>query len=172
MTRELGTLALLLVSHASPMRDPVATDGDRYRVLLENERVRVLAYTDRPGDRTHEHHHPAFVLYALGVNIGDTPTRVIIVELKEPVAQPASPEERARTADRVNGPRGRTVGEGKLAGRVPSRGRGAGVTPAATSVWQSPRAQRAVLRSASCGSRRRHERECPSELPRSLVEGD
>lgn len=116
MTRELGALALLLATQAGPMQDPVATDGDKYRVLLENERVRVLAYADRPGDRTHEHHHPAFVLFALapfkrklvlpdgterirefqagdvlysngeshvGENVGETPTRVVIVELKE-----------------------------------------------------------------------------------------
>lgn len=115
MTRELGALALMLVSQVQPTQDPVATDGDKYRVLLENDQVRVLAYTDQPGDRTHPHHHPAFVLYALapferklilpdgtervrafqagdvlyspgeghvGVNVGDTPTRVIIVELK------------------------------------------------------------------------------------------
>jgi len=45
--------------------DPVATDGDKYKVLLDNERVRVLAYTDQPGDRTQAHEHPAFVVYAL-----------------------------------------------------------------------------------------------------------
>lgn len=45
--------------------DPVKTDGDKYKVLFENVRVRVLEYRDRPGDKTHQHHHPAFVLYAL-----------------------------------------------------------------------------------------------------------
>jgi len=34
-------------------------------LLPENERVRALSYTDHPGERTHEHHHPAFVLCAL-----------------------------------------------------------------------------------------------------------
>lgn len=33
--------------------------------MLENERVRVFEYRDEPGDETHEHSHPAFVLYAL-----------------------------------------------------------------------------------------------------------
>lgn len=122
MTRELGAMALLLVSQATPAKDPVATDGDKYQVLLENERVRVLSYTDRPGERTHQHQHPAFVLYALapfkrklvlpdgrervrefkagdvlysagethvGVNVGDTPTQVVIVELKDQAARPA-----------------------------------------------------------------------------------
>ena len=50
---------------ASPLSDPVVTDGDKYRTILENERVRVLRYTDKPGEKTHSHHHPEFVLYAL-----------------------------------------------------------------------------------------------------------
>jgi quercetin dioxygenase-like cupin family protein len=45
--------------------DPVTTDGDKYSVILENDRVRVLRYHDEPGERTNSHHHPAFVLYAL-----------------------------------------------------------------------------------------------------------
>jgi quercetin dioxygenase-like cupin family protein len=123
MTRELGAMALLLMSQVPPTKDPVVTDGDKYRVLLENEHVRVLSYEDRPGDRTHPHQHPAFVLYALapfkrklvlpdgsprirefragdvlysaaeahvGENVGDTPTRVIIVELKDAAAAQAT----------------------------------------------------------------------------------
>lgn len=46
--------------------DPTVTDGDKYRVLLENEQVRVLRYHDEPGGKTHLHHHPNFVMYALG----------------------------------------------------------------------------------------------------------
>lgn len=113
----LATIAamLLAATHASA-KDPLQTDGDKYRAILENDCVRVLEYTDRPGDRTHQHRHPAFVLYALsgfkrtltlpggkvlsrqfktgdvmwsdeqthiGENVGDTPTHVIIVELKK-----------------------------------------------------------------------------------------
>lgn len=46
------------------MRDAVETDGDKYSVVLENERVRVLRYHDQPGDRTSQHAHPDYVLYA------------------------------------------------------------------------------------------------------------
>lgn len=46
--------------------DPAVTDGDKYHVILENEHVRVLRFHDEPGDKTHPHHHPAFVVYALG----------------------------------------------------------------------------------------------------------
>ena len=46
-------------------RDPVVTDGDKYRVVLENERVRVLEYHDAPGQRTSPHYHPDYVLCSL-----------------------------------------------------------------------------------------------------------
>jgi len=46
-------------------RDPVLTDGDKYKVVMENERVRVLEYRDSPGQRTTPHYHPDYVLCAL-----------------------------------------------------------------------------------------------------------
>ncbi len=46
--------------------DPIQTDGDKYQLVLENPAVRVLRYHDQPGDKTRLHHHPCFVLYALG----------------------------------------------------------------------------------------------------------
>ena len=46
-------------------RDPVITDGDKYKVILENDRVRVLEYRDSPGQRTSPHYHPDYVLYSL-----------------------------------------------------------------------------------------------------------
>lgn len=102
--------------------DPVATNPEHYRVLFENARVRVLEYTDQPGDRTSPHDHPDSVMYTLssfrrrlssggherdveiaagttgwltsqrhtGHNIGDQPTHVIFIELKEPVAEAAA----------------------------------------------------------------------------------
>ena len=48
-----------------PSRDPVVTDGDKYKVVLESERVRVLEYRDSPGQRTSPHRHPDYVLCAL-----------------------------------------------------------------------------------------------------------
>ncbi len=116
----LSLLLLMLLSLPAIAADPVKTDGDKYKVLLENDRVRVLEYRDLPGARTQQHYHNAFVLYALspfkrritlpdgkiimrefkagdviysdnqthiGENIGDTPTHVIMVEMK-PAAKP------------------------------------------------------------------------------------
>jgi quercetin dioxygenase-like cupin family protein len=101
--------------------DPVETNPDHYRVVFENERVRVLEYADTPGVRTTPHEHPDSVMYTLssfrrrlysgdaqrdvelepgkvmwlpaqqhaGENIGETPSHVLFVELKD--AGPASP---------------------------------------------------------------------------------
>lgn len=96
--------------------DPAISNPEHYKVVFENDRVRVLEYTDAPGDCTTLHQHPDSVMYALssfrrrlvsgdtgqevelaagtvgwlpaqehhGENVGDTPTHVIFVELKEP----------------------------------------------------------------------------------------
>ena len=45
--------------------DPASTDPDKYRVVFENEHVRVLDYLDHPGDRTTLHRHPGSVMYTL-----------------------------------------------------------------------------------------------------------
>jgi quercetin dioxygenase-like cupin family protein len=95
--------------------DPVETNPDHYKVVFENDRVRVLEYSDRPGERTTPHEHPDSVMHTLssfrrrlhsddvhrdvempagvtgwlpaqqhaGENIGDTPTHVLFVELKD-----------------------------------------------------------------------------------------
>jgi beta-alanine degradation protein BauB len=101
--------------------DPAVSNPDHYKVVFENDRVRVLEYSDRPGDRTTPHRHPDSVMYTLsafrrrlvsgdaerevelaagtvgwlpaqqhhGENIGDTPTHVLFVELKDPSGQAA-----------------------------------------------------------------------------------
>ena len=45
--------------------DPTVSNGDLYRVVFENDRVRVLEYRDRPGDRTTPHAHPDSVMVTL-----------------------------------------------------------------------------------------------------------
>lgn len=44
------------------MADPIATNPELYSVAFENDRVRVLRYHDRPGDRTRPHEHPDSVM--------------------------------------------------------------------------------------------------------------
>ena len=98
------------------MADPTTTDPDKYKVIFENERVRVLEYRDEPGQATSPHQHPDSLMYTLssfdrrlvaesgesrevslaagevrwldaqihsGENIGQTPTHVLFVELKD-----------------------------------------------------------------------------------------
>jgi hypothetical protein len=45
--------------------DPVTTNPALYRTIFENEFVRVLAYSDRPGDSTTPHVHPNSVMVTL-----------------------------------------------------------------------------------------------------------
>jgi hypothetical protein len=47
------------------VRDPTATDPDKYAVIFENDRVRVLEYRDEPGAKTSPHEHPDSVMIAL-----------------------------------------------------------------------------------------------------------
>lgn len=67
----LLSLSLLPVALAAdpPARPkpagPADTDPDKYKIVLENERVRVFRYHDEPGAKTKMHHHEAFVLTAL-----------------------------------------------------------------------------------------------------------
>jgi beta-alanine degradation protein BauB len=47
------------------MADPTETDPDKYKVVFENERVRVLEYYDEPGAATRPHDHPDSVMITL-----------------------------------------------------------------------------------------------------------
>ncbi len=56
-------------AHSAPAadtrQDPVHTDPDKYRTILENDDVRVLEYHDTPGNKTSPHQHPDSVMYTL-----------------------------------------------------------------------------------------------------------
>jgi beta-alanine degradation protein BauB len=47
------------------MADPTTTDPDKYKLIFENDQVRVLEYRDEPGQRTNPHDHPDSVMYTL-----------------------------------------------------------------------------------------------------------
>lgn len=56
--------------------DPTTTNPDLYKIVFENERVRVLEYLDQPGDRTTPHRHPDSVMVTLSdfdrrLSVGD-----------------------------------------------------------------------------------------------------
>ena len=52
-------------SQAPAAIDPVAVSPDKYKVLLENDYVRVVDYTIKPGERDQPHTHPPKVSYVL-----------------------------------------------------------------------------------------------------------
>ena len=45
--------------------DPLLAASNVYKLLNENDRVRVLEVVSKPGDIAKMHHHPAHVLYVL-----------------------------------------------------------------------------------------------------------
>lgn len=48
-----------------PQIDAVAASPDRFKTLVENEHVRVVEYTLRPGERDEWHTHPPKVSYVV-----------------------------------------------------------------------------------------------------------
>jgi quercetin dioxygenase-like cupin family protein len=46
-------------------QDPTTTNPGLYKLIFENERIRVLEYKDKPGDKTTPHRHPDSVMYTL-----------------------------------------------------------------------------------------------------------
>src|SRR5882762_11247065 len=59
------TSLLSAMCMAASAQDPVKTSPQYYKVLLENEQVRVLEYRLKPGEKEPIHSHPAGVVYVL-----------------------------------------------------------------------------------------------------------
>src|SRR5678816_1210936 len=53
-------------SRVAPQPDPVRQSPQYYRVLVDNEVVRVLEYRLKPGEKEPMHGHPAGVVYYFG----------------------------------------------------------------------------------------------------------
>ena len=45
--------------------DPIETNPENYKLVFENDQVRVLEYSDHPGQMTKPHQHPDSVMYTL-----------------------------------------------------------------------------------------------------------
>ena len=107
--------------------DPVTVSPDHYKVVLENDDVRVVEYSLAPGERDNWHTHPPKVSYVVSGgslritladstsfvtedktggavwmnavprhyahNIGTTPVRIVLVEVKRLESQPVSKSE-------------------------------------------------------------------------------
>jgi len=64
-TSYLGSHQATKLQRRALLADPTKTDADKYKVIFENERVRVLEYRDEPGQATSPHDHPDSVMYTL-----------------------------------------------------------------------------------------------------------
>lgn len=61
----LNLFTMLLLAATAMAQDPVPTYPDNYKVLAENDRVRVLDFKLRKGAKENFHSHPAAVTYVL-----------------------------------------------------------------------------------------------------------
>lgn len=63
-----GVMLIAVVVALAPKlalaQDPVKVAPDHYKALLDNDRVRVLEVTVKPGEKTAKHSHPANVIYS------------------------------------------------------------------------------------------------------------
>lgn len=59
----IAALTLLLVPLAAHAQDAVKVAPDRFKVLFENDQVRVLDYTAKAGEKLAMHSHPDHVIY-------------------------------------------------------------------------------------------------------------
>lgn len=60
----ITAIAIAATSEMSSSLDPVKISPQYYKVLFENEQVRVLEYRLPPGDKESMHSHPAGVVYS------------------------------------------------------------------------------------------------------------
>jgi quercetin dioxygenase-like cupin family protein len=71
-----------LLAQPARAQDPVKLDPKFYKVLLDNDRVRVLDVRLNPGEKSAQHSHPGYVTYALSeskvkLTLADGKTEVI-----------------------------------------------------------------------------------------------
>ena len=59
----LATVAFAISSRKTTLQDPVKQSPQYYKVLLENEQVRVVEYRLKPGEKEPMHTHTAGVVY-------------------------------------------------------------------------------------------------------------
>jgi len=63
--KTLALFAALFIGLTAYAQDPVKTSPQYYKVLLENDRVRMFEYRLKPGEKEPMHSHSAGVIYWL-----------------------------------------------------------------------------------------------------------
>lgn len=59
----VAALAVLIAPTPSAAQDPLKTSPDQFKVLFENEQVRVLEFNGKAGTKSPMHEHPDHVVY-------------------------------------------------------------------------------------------------------------
>ena len=59
----LAALAVVIIPTTAAAQDPVKTSPDQFKVLFENEQVRVLEFNGKTGTKSPMHSHPDHVIY-------------------------------------------------------------------------------------------------------------
>jgi beta-alanine degradation protein BauB len=58
-------VVLLFAARTVQAQDPVKVSPDHFKVLLENDRVRVLDFHSNAGVKIPQHSHPAYISYSI-----------------------------------------------------------------------------------------------------------
>ena len=58
-------IAFLICGKTVLAQDAVKVSPDKVKVLIDNDKVRVLEFTVKPGEKTGMHSHPNYILYSL-----------------------------------------------------------------------------------------------------------
>ncbi len=61
----LATLGLIFATGTAIAQDPAIVASQNYKVLFENDRMRVLEYHSKPGDKAVMHSHPDYLVHDL-----------------------------------------------------------------------------------------------------------
>ena len=62
----IGAAGVMITEAQTATRDPVMLSPQYYTVKSENDRVRVLEYRLKPGEKEVMHSHPFYVVYFFG----------------------------------------------------------------------------------------------------------
>ena len=61
----VAALAVMIAPSTAAAQDPMKTSPDQFKVLFENEQVRVLEFTGKAGSKAPMHSHPDHVIYVV-----------------------------------------------------------------------------------------------------------
>ena len=61
----LTAIISVLAAFVAKAQDPAKVDPEHYKVLLDNEYVRIMDVRHKPGEKSPMHSHPHHVIYAL-----------------------------------------------------------------------------------------------------------